>query len=143
MIRIYKTLIRPHIEYCVQLWSPAVGHGNWSSILRLEGVQRRFTRMIDEVGLLPYSQRLEYLDLTTLTERRVRGDLIEVYKAKHGFSKVEGVFKFGRSRNNLVSSLDVDDSSRLRKLKSNFINDRVVRITCIKNLLRILCAIYM
>jgi hypothetical protein len=29
--------------------------------LRLEGVQRRFTRLIDEVGHLPYSERLEHL----------------------------------------------------------------------------------
>ena len=47
MLRIYKTLIRPHLEYCVQLWNPAPEHGNWSQILKIEGVQRRFTRMID------------------------------------------------------------------------------------------------
>ena len=46
MLRIYKSLIRPHLEYCVQLWSPAPEHGNWFLILRIEGVQRRFTRMI-------------------------------------------------------------------------------------------------
>ena len=34
-----------------------------------------FTRMIDGVGLLPYSERLETLKLTTLIERRARGDL--------------------------------------------------------------------
>ena len=60
----------------------AIEHGNWSLILELEGVQRRFTRMIDGVGLLPYSERLETLKLTTLIERRARGDLIEVFKAK-------------------------------------------------------------
>ena len=56
-----------------------------SSFLRIEGVQRRFTRMINGIGLLPYSERLEILGLTTLAERRARGDLIEVYKAKHDF----------------------------------------------------------
>ena len=81
MLRVYKTLIRPHLEYCVQLWNPAAEHGNWSLILRIESVQRRFTRMIEEVGLLPYSERLRILQLTTLAERRSRGDLIEVYKA--------------------------------------------------------------
>ena len=79
MLRICKTLIRPHLEYCVQLWNPAAEHGNWSLILRIESVQRRFTRMIEEVGLLPYSERLQILELTTLAERRSRGDLIEVY----------------------------------------------------------------
>ena len=86
MLRIYKTLIRPHLEYCVKLWSPAPGYGNWSMILKIEGVQRRFTRMINDIGLLPYSERLDILGLTALVEHRARGDLIEVYKAKHGFS---------------------------------------------------------
>ena len=66
MLRIYKTLIRPNLEYCVQLWNPVHEHGNWSVILRIEGVQRRFTRMINGIGLLPYSERLEILGLTTL-----------------------------------------------------------------------------
>ena len=57
MLRIYKTLIHPHLEYCVQLWNPAPEHGNWSQILKIEGVQQRFTRMIDGVGLLPYFER--------------------------------------------------------------------------------------
>ena len=124
MIRIYKTLIRPHLEYCVQLWSPALEHGNWSLILRLESVQRRFTRMVSGVGLLPYSERLRVLGLTTLAERRLRGDLIEVFKAKSGISNVIGVFKFSRSGMNLLSNLNRKDSSRLSKLKRNFINDR-------------------
>ncbi len=51
MLRIYKTLVRPHLEYCVQLWNPAAEYGNWSLIMRIEGVQRRFTRMIEGVGL--------------------------------------------------------------------------------------------
>ena len=52
MLPVYETLIRPHFEYCVQLWKPVPEHGNWSLILKLEGVQRRFTRIIDGVGLL-------------------------------------------------------------------------------------------
>ena len=109
----------------MQLWNPAAEHGNWSLILRLEGVQRRFTRMIDEVGLLPYSERLDLLELTTLVERRARGDLIEVYKAKHGLTKLNGVLKFGQSKSNILSSINVNDSSSICKLKRNFINERV------------------
>jgi hypothetical protein len=60
-----------------------------------------------------------------LAERRLRGDLIEVFKAKHNISRINGVFKFGRSGNNLTSSVNICDSNRVRKIKRNFINDRV------------------
>ena len=54
MIAIYKALIRPHLEYCVQLWNPPAAHGSWGTVLELESVQRRFTRLIDEVGTYEY-----------------------------------------------------------------------------------------
>ena len=73
MLNIFKTLIRPKLEYCVQIWNPVARHGNWSIIIELESVQRRFTRMINEIGTLPYSDRLLALGLTTLVERRIRG----------------------------------------------------------------------
>ena len=65
MIRIYKTLIRPHLEYRYEILQPS----------------REWKLMIEEVGLLPYSERLQILGLTSLAERRSRGDLIKVYKA--------------------------------------------------------------
>ena len=37
------------------------------------------------MGLLPYHQRLQRLRLTTLLERRMRGDLIETFKIINGF----------------------------------------------------------
>ena len=45
MVRLYKTLVRPHLEYCVSAWSP---HYIKDKEL-LERVQHRFTRMIKEV----------------------------------------------------------------------------------------------
>ena len=80
MLGLYKSLIKPHIEYCSQAWAPMARHGNWSLILELEAVQRSFTRMIDGLGLMTYRERLNKLNLTTLLERRVRGDLIEMFK---------------------------------------------------------------
>eukprot|EP00116_Pleurobrachia_bachei_P004142 sb/3464404/ len=76
--------VRPHIEYCVQVWNPPAAHGYWKLILKLEDVQRSFTRLIDGIGLLPYSERLRILQLTTLLERRMRGDLIETFKITSG-----------------------------------------------------------
>ena len=76
MLHVYKTIIRPYLENCVQVWSPTAQQGNWGVIMEIEGVQRSFTRMINGIGMLPYSRRLEDLKLTTLAESRVRGDLI-------------------------------------------------------------------
>ena len=79
MVLIYRSLIRPHLEYCVQAWSPNPRFGNWGLILSIEKVQRKFTRLINDIGTLPYGARLQSLNLTTLAERRIRGDLIKVF----------------------------------------------------------------
>ena len=126
MLRVYKTLIRPHLEYCVQLWNPAVEHGNWFLILRMKSVQRRFKRMIEEVGLLPYSERLQILQLTTLAERRSRGDLIEVYKANKGLSQLASVLNFSRSGSNLICKPGKSKSAKITRIRRNFINERVM-----------------
>ena len=79
------------------------------------------------MGLLPYSERLGNLKLTTLIERRLRGDLIEVFKAKSNISDINGVFNFSRSGCNLVSSLNsYNNSAKFRRLKRNFISERVI-----------------
>ena len=46
--------------------------------MELESVQRRFTRLVDGIGLLPYKDRLEKLRITTLIKCRARGDIIEL-----------------------------------------------------------------
>ena len=114
MLLVYKSLIRPHIEYCVQIWSPVPRYGNWATIIELENVQRKFTRLIDGVGLLPYGERLAKLKLTTLAERRLRADLIETYKIISGSVDYgRNLFTVTRSGHSLVSH--VGAKSKLRK----------------------------
>ena len=81
--------------------------------------------MIDEVGLLPYSERLGVLKLTTLIERRTRGDLIEVFKSKKDLSNINSVLRFGRSGLNIISKSNGSGSAKLKTFKRNFINERV------------------
>ena len=129
MLSVYKMLIRPHLEYCVQLWNPVPEHGSWSLILELEGVQRRFTRLIDEIGTLPYSERLDILNLTTLAERRIRGDLIEVFKALNGFSSLNSIFNISRSGLNLISGeVKKTSSTKVKTLHKHFLTERIVMI---------------
>jgi hypothetical protein len=128
MLSIYKALVRPHLEYCVQLWNPVRSYGSWATILEIEGVQRRFTRLIDEIGMLPYSRRLEILNLTTLAERRERGDLIETFKAVNNISGYDSsMFKVSRSGSNLVSRPRSNrGSTKLQNLQRSFLTERVI-----------------
>jgi len=53
-----------------------------------ESIQRRFTRMIPSIRKFSYEERLMKLGLWTLEDRRIRADLIEVYKMMYGLSSV-------------------------------------------------------
>ena len=76
ILNLYKTLVRPHLEYCVQVWCPYLQKDK----NLLEKVQRRATKMIKGFRSLSYDERLSKCGLTTLEKRRCRGDLIETFK---------------------------------------------------------------
>ena len=101
----YKSLVRHNLEYCCQVWAPRARHGNWKTILDIEAVQRTFTRVIDGTSDLNYKQRLQKLGMTTLLERRMRGDLIECFKILNGISNYgRPFFNVSNRTNNLVST---------------------------------------
>jgi len=54
----------------------------------IEKVQRRFTKMINNMEENTYEERLQCLKLWTLEERRNRQDLIEVFKICNGLSRI-------------------------------------------------------
>ena len=76
LIQLYKALVRPKLEFCVQAWRPYLKR----DIDLLEKVQRRATRLIFADEIMPCEDRLKCLNLTTLETRRTRSDLIEVFK---------------------------------------------------------------
>ena len=79
---LYKTYVRPHLEYAVQAWSP------WNSGDKeaLENVQRRAVGMISNLRGRTYKERLAELGETTLEtrSRRKRGDMIQTYRILSG-----------------------------------------------------------
>ena len=67
IVKLYKGLVRPKLEYCVQAWRPFLK----GKIENLEKVQRRATRMIEECTGLDYTKRLTVAGLTSLEDSKV------------------------------------------------------------------------
>ena len=76
---LYKSLIRPHLEYASNVWNPIYKE----DIIRLEGVQRRATKLLPELADLPYEDRLKALNIPSLYYRRLRQDIIFIYNYTH------------------------------------------------------------
>ena len=77
---LFKTLVRPHLEYGNVVWGP----WNRADQQLVERVQRRATKMVPEIRHLSYPERLQALKLPSLYHRRRRGDMIMVYQLLHG-----------------------------------------------------------
>ena len=72
---------------------------------RLEKVQRRATRLMTSDKSLSYSDRLQKFGLTTLETRRLRGDLIEVFKMFKGFDNIKQNDFFKLSSTSLIEHI--------------------------------------
>ena len=124
IVRLYKALVRPHVEYCIQAWNPY----QRKDIQLIEGVQRRALKLINVFRHISYEERLARTGLTTLEERRVRGDLIEVYKIVNGIDKLE----FDRFFNKSTASALRGHSCKLYKerarldVRKHFFANRVI-----------------
>ena len=85
MMKLYKSLIRPVIEYGNSVWGP----GFKGDEEKVEKIQRRVTKMIRSLKHVPYQARLRQLGLPSLKYRRIRGDMITIFKLITGKLKVD------------------------------------------------------
>ena len=74
IIPLYKAIVRPYLEYCIQAWRP---HRK-KDIDTLDRIQRRETKMIPELRYLSYDERLVECGLTTQNPLRLR-DQIDMF----------------------------------------------------------------
>jgi hypothetical protein len=84
-IRAFKCYVRPILEYCSVVWSP------WllKDVNILERVQRNFTRkvcILCRLPILSYDERLHLFGLERLELRRLRTDIVELFKIVYQYS---------------------------------------------------------
>ena len=79
--KLYRSYVRPHLEYSLQFWSPI----NEKDGDMLEGVQRRITKMIPSLRNLLYEKEWKgWVCFRILRGKGFRGDMIEAFKMIHG-----------------------------------------------------------
>ena len=74
---IFKLYVRPHLEYCVEVWNPEYE----GDIQKLERVQNKMTRLLRQGSYITPENRNKILGLTTHRKRRLRGDLNTIFKS--------------------------------------------------------------
>ena len=119
IIPLYKAIVRPHLEYCIQAWRPY----RKKDIDTLERIQRRATKMIPELRDLSYEERLKECGLTTLETRRLRGDQIEVFKILNGYEIIDRNMFFSFKKDSRTRGHEVKlvkDQCRLDIRKHSF-----------------------
>ena len=83
--RAFVVFVRPLLEYCSQTWSPRLH----KDIYNIERVQRFFTKRLPCFKFLSHSERLLRLNLESLESRRVKADLVLLFKIIHRFVDID------------------------------------------------------
>ena len=80
---LYISFVRPHLEYASPIWSPYVK----KHVNLIGKVQKRATKRVEGFKNLPYAERLRRLQLPTLTYRRLKADMVKIFKNIHVYDK--------------------------------------------------------
>lgn len=125
---LYKAMVRSHLEYAVPVWCPY----KKEYIELVERVQMRATKILPNLKSLPYKDRLKYLNLPTLKYRRMRGDVIEMFKMVRGIYDRDVILNlnFAPYSNTRGNSFKLFQQHCKYDLRKHFF---VNRVTCVWN----------
>ena len=94
IVPLYKAIVRPPLEYCIQARSPYLR----KDIDMLEQIQRRATKLIPGLRDLSYEESLNLLMSTDNTRNaKIKGDQIEVFKILNGYENTDSNIYFFRN----------------------------------------------
>ena len=102
------------MEFAATAWSPWLE----KDIEIMEKVQRRAVRAVSNAKGNTYEGKMEDVSLTSLKERRTRGDAIETFKTLKGFNNVNRSEWF---------SIQQQEETRLTRTNSNVVNGQEQR----------------
>ena len=111
IIPLYKAIVRPHVEYCIQVWRPY----HKKDIDTFERIQRRATTIIIKLRDLSCEEHLKECVLTTVVTRRLRGDQIKVFKILNGYQNIDRNMFFSLKKDSRTTGHEVKLVKDIRK----------------------------
>ena len=122
LLKLYKSIVRPHLEYANVIWHPFYKN----QLEALEKVQRRYTKFIPGLSEKSYYERLVELKLPSIKYRQLRGDLIQTFKIIHNIDNLNCSdffdFNVNKTRN---SNLKLQKEYAKTNSRKNFLSLRI------------------
>ena len=121
MVPLFKSMVRPILEYANPVWAPYLKQ----DIQAIQNIQKNYTKRIYGLKKMSYHERLKFLNLPSLEYRRLRGDMIEVFKIIHEIYDP-------KTTNKLLTRIPTNSTTR----KTNDFNLLKQRLTKVSNAVR-------